>query len=209
MVERALRRPRETGFTLIELLLAMTLSMIAMVGIISLSTNAARYQITTASKGRSTSGALYSLARMQRELQDASVLFQPALGAQGSVVSGCNNWSQANNGPDKRLNTAANVTSFYYCIAGTQLLRYQNIGASCVALGPSCGGGAFETVVGVSPGFYAMDNLGYFFDRRGDSSIEVHYIVGQATPTYAVPIPQAYKVNVLLNVNKAYTNTND
>ena len=185
----------------------MSISLIVLVGIISLSTTAVRYQVQDSLKGQVAGNTLYSLKRMQSEIEDASVIFQPT--TTGTAVSGCTNWSSVTSA---KLDSARNVGSFCYWVSGGILRRHFSSGASCsnlAASSASCVGGTAEVVVANPPGVFLKDDLTYVFARAGDSNIELHYVVGNSTPTGAQPIPTGVKMDIKINTNKAYTNTTD
>ena len=225
------------GFTLMEMMVALTVSALVLVGIISIATTMARYRYAASLRGSATGGALYSLQRMQREIEDATSIALPAGGPPptGDVVSGCTNWSNSNLGVDKRIdpNKAApfpctgtspdqdNVVAFYYCrTPGNAFYRHYscgrpNNGTACVIPTPTtCGtgggaAGAAESVVPAKPGFYPMDNFTYLFKRPNDTQIELHYIVGNGTYSATNLSPTSIKVNVTLTTNKSYGGSAD
>ena len=197
------------GFTLIELIIALTLSVVVLVGIIAVATSVVSFHMDSAVKGNVTSGTLLALQRMQAELEQATYIAAPAWGGTGDALGGCTNWSQ-NMGA--RLDTSQSVLGFYYCVdSSNRLVRYENSGVVCtVPTAGVCGGGTPESIVVHSkPGFFRMDGVPYYFGRGTNGEIEVHYIVGLATPTASNIKPQALKVNSVISTNKAYTNSLD
>lgn len=235
-MRRPPRRRCEKGFTLLELIVALSLSVFVLVGVITVATSMVRYQMDAIRKGSATGGTLMAITRMTKEIEDSTYLKCPGNDPScpaltGDEVSGCTNWSTQNQGADKRidptldpdgagpLSAATNVTSWRYCVSANSLLRYENQGTSCSVPITACGGGTPETVVWQKPGFYKMDNIGYFFKRSNDiGGVELHFIVGYATKTVlgggaggpVDPNPTAYfKFDTKVGMNKSYNNTSD
>ncbi|MBI5629460.1 MAG: hypothetical protein HY921_01100 [Elusimicrobia bacterium] len=198
------------GFTLIELLIAAVLSIAVLLGIISLSSSILRYQYEGVRKGKVSGQTLFALSRMQKEIEEATHLELPSYSSTtGNVLSACANWSMALSPPGgASVDSTLAVSSFYYCVdSSNSLLRYS--GTTCPYTAPaSCGSGTFETVV--YQNFYLMDNYSYYFARASDvGGVEMHYIVGNSTPTANVPNPAAYKINTKIGMRKNYLNTYD
>src|SRR5690349_16271854 len=92
-----MRRQDCAGFTLMELLIAVSLSLIVLITVISVFTQMVSWHFDGTRKGKSLGVILYSLDQMYKELEDASVLIMPP--PAGDVISGCSNWSDVIGGP--------------------------------------------------------------------------------------------------------------
>lgn len=217
------------GFTLIELIIALAISVFVLIGIISVVTTMIRYQYDSTLKGSVAGGSLYSLQRMQKELEEASRLTLPANGAAGDVIAGVVNWSDVlgaridvNRTPSMGCTAGNNVTGFYYCVNGNVLYRHYTCGTTCPSgscvPSPTCGSGSnVDVVVPAKPGIFRMDNYsaapcsppncGYF--KRQDSSVELHYIVGVGTYSSTNVNPNSVKINVVVTTNRTYGGTAD
>ncbi len=200
------------GFTLLELIIALSLSLFVLVAVIAVVTAVIRYQFEGLRKGQVTGLTLYSLARMHRELENATHLDLPSTASPaGSVLSGCSNWSANMNPLPNQIDSSQPVEAFYYCVdSNNSLLRYSGTGICPYSPQPApCGSGSGFTPV-VYRNFYLMDGLGYFFKRSTEvAGVEMSYIIGKATPTAEVPIPVAYKLSTKVGMNKAYGNPLD
>jgi prepilin-type N-terminal cleavage/methylation domain-containing protein len=212
------------GFTLIELIVALVLSAFVLVGIVGVATQMIRFQMEGHKKGDVTGWTLLSLAKMNKELEDASVLDFPPPGLppadRGDHISGCSNYTRGSIPPGP-IDASLPVTAFWYCVqtdwyweeakrTTNRLLRYSSIG-SCPAIAPSCGSEPFEVY---ALDFYKRDGLNYFFRRADDvSGVEVNYTVGIATAADAananMPNPVFIKVQAKIGMNKSYNNTAD
>lgn len=205
------------GFTLIELIIAMSISSFVLIGIIGVASQMVRFQMEGVRKGSVTGWTLISLSKMNKELEDASSLYCPGIGATHTCtgglstdyLSGCSNYSRDLAG---RIDVNSNNTSFYYCVAavGTpltqSLLRYELTGAgvACPMPAPACGVTLPYEVY--ARDFYAIDPATSFFRRADDvSGVQLNYIVGIATPTTNTPNPVYMKVVTKIGMNKNYT----
>jgi prepilin-type N-terminal cleavage/methylation domain-containing protein len=203
------------GFSLIELLIALSISLFVLVGIVSLNTSMVRFHFEGIRRGEVTGMTLYGLSQLHRKLENASHLqFPNSTSPSGNILSGCVNWSAALSritGTGK-IDAGASVESFYYCVdSANSLMLYRS--SVCPPVPPaSCGSASagmdMETVV--FRNFFKMDNQPQFFKRSAAvAGVELHYIVGHATPTANVPIPVAYKFNIKIGMNKASHNAED
>ena len=225
----------EKGFSLLELIIALSLSVAVLIGVISVATSMVRYQFEEQKKGRVTTQALYGLAQMNKQLENASYLKLPSAAVPTSnVLSGCSNWTMTTPGgarvddfldPDGPgpLTVAENVSNFHYCVAPPgcggspaapcTLWRHSNGPDNfCnIPVVGNCGpGGGGNTEAIVYNSFYRADGGLPFFRRADDvAGVEARYIIGVATATPAYPTPQYYKVNARLSMNKSYNNATD
>ncbi len=206
------------GFTLIELIMALTITGVILITIVFLSTNAVRYQTEGVFRGRATSSAIYSLARMRSELEDATYVYNLTCGGGSISTTGCNavlactNWSPNAAGPNAGAAYvgSAPVNTIYYCVSGTQMYRYVQAGGCNTGFAPACGSGATETVVPDPPGIYHTDYPGAgtpVFLRTGDRSLDVHYIVGYPGMKPNQRVPVDYLFNFRINTNQMYNDS--
>lgn len=206
-------KPGRGGFTLVELIVALVLSAFILVGIVGVATQMVRFQMEGQRKGDVSGWTLLSLAKMHKELEDASVLdFPSAATPTGDYISGCSNYTRITNAP---IDSSLPVTAFWYCVQTTgltpnRLLRYSSAG-TCPMAAPACGSGSFEVY---AQDFHKRDGLGYFFRRAPEASgIEVNYTIGIATATDVsnkqMPNPVFVRVQTKISMNKSFNNTAD
>lgn len=201
------------GYTLIEMIIAMALSAMALAGILSVATSMLRFNLLGAARGDVTGWALVSLNQMNKEIENATYLTFP----NSSTMSGCSNYTKITPAPPwgNKLDASQGVTAFYYCAYtdgnGVQsLLRYEDTSGACpIAATPTCGSTAGYKVIAKS--FWARDPATAIFQvsPAAANAVEMHYIVGVATPTAANPTPQVLRIDTTLRRNTAYTNTAD
>lgn len=216
--------PGRGGFSLAELVIAMALSSFVMIGIVGISAQMVRYQVEGMKKGSVTGWSLVSISRMNKEIEDATVLVYPTngSGARDNLI-GCKNWSRyANGGAGGRLDAsgapAGNVVLFYYCYDTTNryIRRYANVGTAVacpagVPAIPACdGSGGWTENDVVATGVY-RDTSNNFLFRRADEvgGIQIRYVIGNPTPTTNMPQPQTMAFDTRLAMNKQYNNTLD
>lgn len=102
MRTRALKR--RDGFTLTELVIAMSLSSLVLIGLMSVATAIVRAHVNAIKHGEANGTTLYALHQMNREIEQATHIesnFPPAgaLNTAGSnIIKGCVNWSRYVNG---------------------------------------------------------------------------------------------------------------
>lgn len=116
-----MRDPR--GFSIIELVIAISLASFVLVGVATIAAQMSRSQAEGIRSGTATGWSLVSYMAMSKEIEDANVLAWPINNgdASDSIVI-CKNWSRAQDGADKRLNTnttpagADSVTVTQYCV---------------------------------------------------------------------------------------------
>lgn len=215
------------GFSLMELIIAMLLSSFVLIGIVGVSSQMLRFQVEGMKKGTVTGWSLVSISRMNKEIEDASVLVHPPDGGVPSdTLIGCANWSRegAGGGGGGRLNTsggaAGNVTVFYYCYdtAARYIRRYANVGAgvNCPPLSPAptipaCdGSGAWTENDIIATGVYRDTGANLLFRRADDvGGVQIRYVVGDPTPTPNMPTPQTIAFDTKIAMNKQYLNTSD
>lgn len=211
------------GFTLVELIVALVLSAFILVGIVGVATQMVRFQMEGQRKGEVSGWTLLSLAKMHKELEDASVLDFPSItNTTGDHISGCSNYTRVTDAP---IDDSLPVTAFWYCVetgglTPNRLLRYfatTNCPAgvcpagACPMPAPSCGAGGFEVY---AQDFRKRDGLTYFFRRASDvAGIEVNYTVGVATATdvsnQQMPSPVFLRVQTKISMNKSLSNAAD
>lgn len=214
-------RTGRAGFTLMELVMAMAITGIILLTVMYLSTNAVRYQTESVLKSEAASSALYSLAQMRRELEDATYI-QPkpggcTLSGGCNQIAGCLNWNFVTNSASNPASSTP-TTEFDYCLANNQLYRYEHPGCT-TTYAPACGSVSSdlkEIVVAQPPGLFHTDYPGAanpIFIKSGDSSIDLHYVIGfpgqGALADPRVPVPADYLFNIRINVNKSYSDTLD
>lgn len=193
------------GFTLTELVISLTLSSFILVGIVGVASQMVRFQMEGKTKGDVTGWTLISLNKMNKELEDATVLDYPT--TTGDYISGCSNYTRITPG---KIDASLATTAFWYCVSGNQLMRYQSVGA-CPMAAPTCGVGAYEVY---ARDFYKIGGMAYFFRRANEvSGVELNYIVGIATSnadtTGQRTMPVYLKVQTKIGMNKAYNNAVD
>ncbi|MBI4377042.1 MAG: prepilin-type N-terminal cleavage/methylation domain-containing protein [Elusimicrobia bacterium] len=211
-MRRSIRLGASRGFTLVELLIAVALSLIVLMGVVSMAAWMISRQYEGIRKGEVTGAVLYSLGRMNKELADGTYLAQPA-GAD-RVIRGCSNWSTMLS-PPGRLDPNPNtpVTAFYYCYApaecggeaGNSLLRYWHDSecpnaAPVSRCGEAPGSGWSGPELMLMGCFYpATSNP---FRRANDvAGVAMNFSVGRTTPTFVV--------NTRISMNKSYNNPSD
>ncbi|MBI3553303.1 MAG: prepilin-type N-terminal cleavage/methylation domain-containing protein [Elusimicrobia bacterium] len=226
------------GFSLIELLIAVSLAVVVMLAIVSVSTNMVRQHLQASHKGEVNGQTLAALDRMNKDIEGASYLFIPTTATPtGDTVGGCYNWEakfqgSATGGPL----TNGPITYFLYCVDATRfgnIYRWTGTVASCspaptytacTAAGTANGGtNAAELWIagdGATHGISRSDALSgvggyYFMKSRVTNGVEVHYIVGNSTPTAdgagrpGQYVPHFYKVDTRINMLKSFNNTSD
>jgi prepilin-type N-terminal cleavage/methylation domain-containing protein len=214
------------GYTLLELIVALSLSSFVMMGIISVATSMVRFQFQAGLSGNAGGGTLLAVGRMTRHMEDTSYMLQPVTGVAGAdYVSGCTNWSaQGNTRMSTTLsggaswpctNAASNVTNFVYCRnAVNEMWLHYSCSATCGSIpavtDANCGGAVAtrELIVGQRPGiFRAVGYTRLFFRTADNTGLDMHFIVGQSTPTANYPRPAFYRVDTRVMMNKSYGTT--
>lgn len=211
------------GFTLVELIIALSLSSFILAGIVGVASQMVRFQMEGKKKGDVTGWTIVSLIKMNKELENASVLDCPSSyagcsGLTSDYISGCSNYTRMTSpaGPIDTSPGNNTITAFYYCVPtsganANQLLRYGATG-TCPMAAPTCGSTAgFEVY---AQDFYKVAGLTYFFRRANEvNGIELNYIVGIATAnadsTGQRTMPVYMKMQTKIGMNKTYNNTVD
>lgn len=212
-------RRRRAGYSLTELVIAIALSSLVLLGVVSISAQMLRFQVEGMKKGTVTGWFIVSLMRMNKEIEDANVLVYPttASGGADSLV-GCANWSRMMNGKIDVYNAASPVKVFYYCYDTTalQLRRYvsEDPALTCPAGVPgyatgACGGGSWEESEVIATNVYRNGGAAIFTRANDAGGVHIRYIVGDPTPTTNMPIPQSIPYDSKIGMNKQYNNTLD
>ncbi|MHB2025276.1 MAG: PilW family protein [Elusimicrobiota bacterium] len=220
---------RKSGFSLIEMIIAVFLSLMVLLGIISVSTAIIREHFEGMQKGKLSGETILSLDQMDKEIENADSLGSVT----GTAVSGCANWSNIALGPASGgpLNSAQPVESFYYCAAampGTNPQSYTLWRYSCVSAGPPymppyhcpfpapspCGAalgvsGCSGPVSIVYNSLYPDPLWGATFFGRTTEGVIMHFMVGNINPTPQHPVPIFYRVNENLSMQKSYNDASD
>jgi hypothetical protein len=224
------------GFTLVEMLIATTMALLVMIAAMNISSMMVRTHLQSVHRGQLSGLVLASLDGMQRDMAGASFISISSPGpSSGDAVAGCANWSSVAGGAATagRLDPSQNVEYFIYCVTAPRFGAVYRWKGTLTAppfcdpapAVPSCGnvadnkGNMPELLVGgdgVNTGMsYGDAGLNYFSRSRSASGIELHYIVGNSTPTadaasrpgqYA---PQFYKVDTRVNTITSFNNPSD
>ncbi|MBI3551702.1 MAG: prepilin-type N-terminal cleavage/methylation domain-containing protein [Elusimicrobia bacterium] len=223
------------GFSLLELLIATALALLVMVAIMSVSSMMVKRHLEAIHKGEVNAATLLTLNAVQRDVADSTYLFVPTSASPlGDVVGGCTNWSPQMVGPNTggKLDAGQPVTYFLYCIDGfgarfSTLYRYGGTIPDCqsgVTLPAGCGAGpdsqgrnpvAWVSGNGADYGLSRSDQAsGYYFAWSRDSGgVEIHYILGNSTPTADTAnrpghaVPHYYKIDTKVKMIKSFNVT--
>ena len=184
------------GFSLLELIIAVSISSLVLIGIISVATSMVQFEVESARKGSVTAWTMASITTMNRDIASASVIQWPSGdGATADTVRLCTNWSRlAGAGPAPGNGailsvTPPNPTVISYCWEGaTHLLRRLVATAACPNVGvapPACdaanygAGDIVATAVYQAPG---NPNLIFTSEVHGAAvdgyAVRLRYVVG-------------------------------
>jgi hypothetical protein len=229
-------RSRSGGFTLMELIIASALAVMVLMGVVNVSMMMTRQHLQGVHRGEINGMTLAALDAVNRDIAASSYIYVPsAMGPTGDSVGGCTNWSSQAVGPNVggKLDPSQPVTYFLYCIDGSgarfsTLYHYGGTIPDCqggVALPSGCGGtdsrgdnpGIVVRGDGANIGVSRSDSFaGYYFARsRGTNGVELHYIVGNSTPTKdtaghpGLSAPQFYKVDTTVSVQRSFNTPGD
>lgn len=215
-----MRLGRRDGFTLIELLIAMSLSTMVLIGIVSVTASVMRHHFDSIRRGEANEMTLFALQQMNTELERATYIMPnfPGVGG-GSVIRGCLNYSSYIPG-DGRYDSTQPSSYFVYCVrsdgndtdtppqAQYSLIRYS--GSPCSAMGTpdtSCGtAGSYEVVV--NKRFNPIGTQPYF-SRTSDRRLRLQYTVGVSTQTAKTQSPVFFRIDTTVSPEKSYNTPND
>lgn len=206
------------GFTLLEMMVAVSLSSMVLIGVMSVSTTMIRKHMDGIRKGTVTGGALVSFANMSREVERANVLISPTSGTPDSnLLGGCVNWSRLMAAaPGAKLDPSKALEVFYYCYnPGARTIWYYStsVAAVCPAAPPAVacdGSAAYPTRMQVAQDVELLAPNARVFTRDDSiGGVRIHYVVGQQVPTAARQVPIFVPFDVTLSMQKAYLNTSD
>ncbi len=225
------------GFTLVEMIIALALSMVVLIAIVTVSTNMIRMQFQDIRSGNVNNFTWIALDRMNRELENATHLESPGPGVAdtSNVMSGCVNWSNRANPNGGAIDTVSpspysDVTAFYYCVCtGSEgngcsqdsLYRYALVtpagSPTCpypVPGGFKCGdapqGSATQDIVVYKSFFHLNYSVGdpFFTKSSPVSGVEMHYTVGKK-PDTVDPQAKHFDISTMVGMNKSYNNGSD
>jgi|CXWL01.1.fsa_nt_gi prepilin-type N-terminal cleavage/methylation domain-containing protein len=215
----------QAGFTLIEVVVAVSLSSMVLIAVVSVSTSIIREHMDAIRKGTVTGWSLVSFTQMSREIENANVLVSPAAAGSSNLLVLCNNWSRLLaaspicGGGDLRLNCAATapVEVIYYCYnpAEKVIWRYYNSGLAltCPAAVPAvaCDGSpAFPQKLQVAINVEPLEPANLpLFTRSAIGELTIRFAVGeqQATVNRQNPISRPFDATFVLQ--KALLNNTD
>jgi len=202
------------GFTLIELLVALVLSALVLLGIIGLAAQMIKVEMETSAKGTVMGWTLLGLDDLNRQLQDANVLYCPGPNCTygADVIAGCINYSRYTN---TAMDTNQETLAFYYCVAPLgnpvkpTLLRYERhgMGAACPYSPPGgCGAGGYTAV---ARDFNKLNGQPYFTRADEVGGVRLTYRVGDVKVIGGVSQNIYIDADYKIGMNKAYANTWD
>lgn len=178
------------GFTLIEMVMALSLSAVALVGVMTLFLPIVSSQAEGYRRVATQSDAFLAHKSLNQSISQASEVYSPAPGSEGDVLSGCSNFDSAKGGP---IDAASLNASFYYCVAGGVFYSYAAAPGACPPPEPRrCGEGSPTVLAnGVS---HAAGHGAYFVRPAGNLDlIEVHFQTSSKGVTQPVNTAMAYQ----------------
>lgn len=206
------------GFTLLEMMVAVGLSSMVLVAVVSVSTSLIRTHMEGIRKGTVTGWSSVSFVHMSQEIERANVLVSPTSGTPNSnLLMGCTNWSrQMGPSPGAKMDPNQNLELFAYCYnpGAKSLWYYSNSNAAVCPTAPpviACDGTApfplfMQTAWNVE---MLAPNATMFTRDDSIGGVRIHYVVGEQAPTATRPNPVFIPFTGALSMQKAYLNTAD
>ncbi len=203
------------GFTLLEMMIAVGLSSMVLVAVVSVSTSMIRTHMDGIRKGTIAGWSSVSFVHMSQEIERANVLVSPTSGAPDSnLLVGCVNWSRQM--PGGLMDPSQPLTLFAYCYnpAQKEIWYYTTtVAGVCPAAPPviACDGtAAFPTHMQMALNVEMLAPNATMFTRDDNiGGVRINYVVGEQTPTATRPNPVFMPFSVALSMQKAYLNTAD
>jgi prepilin-type N-terminal cleavage/methylation domain-containing protein len=221
-----MRRLRSrAGYTLLELMVSLAISAIVLLGLFAIMTSMINMEVEGLKKGTVNSWSLASLIAMNREIEDASIIFYPGNGGSEDRLGGCENYSYISGAA---LSADDPVTTFYYCYDSANHVMRRLIQNGCAAkttTPPACTAANYGTAGGngviateVYYANYPTTNTPPVFTRDSNARggvLRLRYVVGDPVstpPGSGKPVlakAQSMAFDTTLSMNKQFANTSD
>ncbi len=174
---------RRSGFSLLEMIIALSISLLAVIAMLDLTTMLLTAQISGQHGLGAQGDALLVLKSLQADIRPATHIESPSPLGIADSLSGC-----VNDDPQKGAGAAGILVagqtnwSFYYCVSGGTMYRYVSSGPSalCPMAPPACGTSGALTL---SAQIAHSAGHGAFFSRQGGgNTIGIDYQTGSSSP---------------------------